>query len=297
MMNLTRLVATMKFRNGLPANQRILREVISKAIIIAYREDVTKLVSSLTAEGFKVEVLRAEYTSEEMNYSKNSKTFVSHQKAWRKATETPDYTLICEADFVPCLGIGDFEVFWPLENSYAWGYLYQGSPRVLAVVGPERYLRGQAAPLVSYVVNATVASLMLKYFEIEKEMHDLRNYFTFDAHLRWYVMGLGGEAYMPRYHYGEHGGLPNPEHASLGSLGRDGCHRADNLMSRLHFLPQYAEGSYVSFLRTRLAAHLLGLARLATGRWISRTNVYHLRPLDVIKMYSIGLRRLISLPL
>ena len=169
----------MSMRKGPPANRRTLREVISKAIVIAYREDVTKLVSSLTTEGFKVDVLRAEYTSEEMSYSKNSKTFISHRKAWEKATKTADYTLICEADFVPCRGIADFDVFWPLENKYAWGYLYQGSPRLLAVVGPERYLRGQAAPLVAYVINATVASLMLKYFEIEKETHDLRSYFTF----------------------------------------------------------------------------------------------------------------------
>jgi hypothetical protein len=271
--------------------------VISKAIIIAYREDVTDLVSSLTAEGFTVELLRAEYTSEEMNYSKNSKTFLSHRKAWKKAAETLDYTLICEADFVPCRGIGDFEVFWPLENRYAWGYLYQGSPRLFALVGPKQYLRGHAAPLVSYAINASVASLMLKYFEVEKATYDLRTYFTFDSHLQWHVMSLGGEAFMPRYHYGEHGGRPNPEHATMGRLGRDGFHRADNLMSTLHFLPPYAEGSYVSFLRTRLEAHLLGLARLATGRWISRTNVYRLRPLDVVKMYLIGLRRLISLPL
>src|SRR5262249_25536939 len=142
-----------------------------------------------------------------------------------------------------------FEVFWPLENDDAWGYLYQGSPRLLAVVGPERYLRGHTAPLVSYVINATVASLMLKFFEIETETYDLRTVFDFDSHLQWYVMGRGGEAFMPRYHYGEHGGMPNPEH--IGRLGRDGRHRADNLMSSLHFLPPYAEGSYVSFLRTR----------------------------------------------
>ena len=32
------------------------------------------------------------------------------------ALESPSYTLICEADFVPCRGIGDFEVFWPIEK-------------------------------------------------------------------------------------------------------------------------------------------------------------------------------------
>jgi hypothetical protein len=138
---------------------------------------------------------------------------------------------------------------------------------------------------------------MLKYFELEKGTYDLRTYFTFDSHLQWHVMALGGEAFMPRYHYGEHGGIPNAEHGGLGSLARGGRHRADNLMGSLHFLPPYAEGSYVSFLRTRLEGHLLGFARLATGRWISRTNVYRLRPLDVIQMYLIGLQRLISLPL
>src|SRR5262249_47304387 len=114
---------------------------------------------------------------------------------------------------------------------------------------------------------------------------------------QWHVMGLGGEAFIPRYHYGEHGGIPNPEHASMGSLRRDGHHRADNLMGSLHFLPAYAEGSYVSFLRTRLVGHLLGLVRLATGRWIARTNVYHLAPLDLLRMHLVGVRRLISLPL
>jgi hypothetical protein len=34
-----------------------------------------------------------------------------------------------------------------------------------------------------------------------------------------------------------------------------------------------------------------------SGRWISSTDVYKFGGLDVVKMYLIGLRRLISLPL
>jgi hypothetical protein len=277
--------------------KKSLREVIDKVIVVAYREDVTDLVSSFEFEGFKVEVSRPDYSAEEMIYTKNSRTFLNHRNAWKRALDSRSYTLICEADFVPCRGIGDFEVFWPIEKACAWGYLYQGSPRLLALVGDRPFLRGHTAPLVSYVVNRNVASLMLKFFEIEKKTYDFRSYFAFDAHLQWCVMGLGAEAYIPMHHYGEHGGLPNPEHGRLGALPRDGYHHADNLMNSLHFLPQYANGNYLSYLRVRLGARLFGFGRLCMGRWISPTNVYVLSSLDVIKMHLIGLRRLISLPL
>ena len=274
-----------------------LRDVIDKVIVVAYREDVTDLVSSFELEGFNVEISRPDYSAEEMTYSKNSRTFLNHRNVWKMALDSVSYTLICEADFVPCRGIGDFEVFWPIEKSCAWGYLYQGSPRLLALEGQRPFLRGHTAPLVSYVINRNVASLMLTFFEIEKEKHNFRSYFAFDAHLQWCVMGLGAEAFIPMHHYGEHGGVANPEHGRLASLPRDGNHHADNLMNSLHFLPPYANGSYLSYLRIRLSSHLLGFGRLLMGRWVSPTNVYHLSWLDVIKMYLIGLRRLISRPL
>jgi hypothetical protein len=287
----------MAWKRRLLDNRATLRDVANKAIVVAYQEDVGRLVSSLAAEGFDVEVSRKDYSNEEMTYTRASRTFLNHYNAWSKASGFEGYTLICEADFVPCRGMGDFEVFWPLENPYAWGYLYQGSPRLLARVGRHGFLRGHTAPLVCYVINKTVASLMLKFFEQEKEEYDFRKYFAFDAHLQWYVMSLGAEAFIPLHHYGEHGGLPNPEHAKLGLLSNEGWHRADNLKTSLHFLPPYARGSYLSFIRVRVAARLLGFARLLGGRWIIATNVYHLRRVDRAKMYLIGLRRLFSLPL
>ena len=286
---------------GSPALQlnkkQSLRDVIDKVIVIAYQEDVSNLVSSLELEGFKVEVSRPDYSPEEMTYRRSSRCLLNHCNAWKRALESPSYTLICEADFVPCRGIGDFEVFWPIQEACAWGYLYQGSPRLLAMVGQRPFLRAHNATTVSYVVNRNVASLMLTFFEIEKKTNDFRSYFAWDGHLQWYVMGLGAEAFIPMRHYGEHGGLPNLEHGGVGSLPRDGCHHADNLMNSLHFLPAYANESYLSYLWIRLGAHLRGFGRLLTGRWISKTNVYHLSWFDVFKMYLIGLRRLISLPL
>ena len=52
-----------------------LRDVIDKVIVVAYREDVTDLVSSFELEGFNVEISRPDYSAEEMTYSKNSRNF------------------------------------------------------------------------------------------------------------------------------------------------------------------------------------------------------------------------------
>ena len=105
-------------------------------------------------------------------------------------------------------------------------------------------------------------------------------------------MQQGAEAYIPLSHYGEHGGLPNPEHARLGRLPRAGVHRADNLAKRLRFLPEYAEGSYVKFFIERCKGRLLGWARLLSGRWVVRTDVYEISPMMMARMYVIGARRL-----
>jgi hypothetical protein len=176
----------------------------------------------------------------------------------------------------------------------AWGYLYQGSPRLLAIVGPQKYLRSHCTPLVAYVVNREIAQRMLRFFDDEIERYGMYTYFTFDAHLQWSVMGRGGEAFMPRRHYGEHGGLPNPEHARSGMVRRAGRHRADNLAGPLAFLPQYARGSRLRLLRERAVARAFGWARLLTGRWIVDTNVYTRDLRSTAAMYWMGFCRLLQ---
>jgi hypothetical protein len=217
---------------------------------------------------------------------------MNHQRAWQIAAKTPGYTLICEADFVPCDRLGDLPVFWPTERPMAWGYLYQGSPRLLALIGPQRYLRGHCAPLVAYVVNRPVAECMLRFFDIEMRQFGTETYFTFDAHLQWWVMGQGAEAYMPLRHYGEHGGFPNREHGESHYVRRAGRHRADNLEAPLAFLPPYARGSWINYWKERALARALGWGRLLTGRWIEDTNVYSRTLSSTARMYWIGFRRL-----
>jgi hypothetical protein len=220
---------------------------------------------------------------------------MNHYEAWRRTAGSEGYMLICESDFVPCVDLGSLPTFWPLQNPLAWGYLYQGSPRLLALIGSEPFLRGHVTPLVAYVINGAVAEILIRFYHNELILHDPTHYWTFDAHLQWFAMGQGAEAYIPFRHYGDHGGLPNPEHAQLGGLSRSGAHRADNLANGLLFLPDYAKGSYVKFFIERCKNRALGWARLVSGRWIETTNVYTLSPMTRAKMYLVGARRLSGL--
>jgi hypothetical protein len=219
---------------------------------------------------------------------------MNHAAAWQRAATNDGYTLICESDFVPCLRMGSFPAFWPLQDSLAWGYLYQGSPRLLALIRTENrcFLRGHCAPLVAYAINASVAKVFLEFFEDEMRRHAPSEYFTFDAHLRWWTLQRGVKAFIPTRHYGEHGGLPNPEHGIHG-ISRLGEHRADNLAGPLCFLPDYAKGSWMRFVGVRIRARTFGVARLFTNRWIVQTNVYENGFWAKLQMYMLGVHRLI----
>jgi hypothetical protein len=266
--------------------------VIGRSYVLSYRENVDPLLRALETEELNPTVLRAEYSELEATYARQVRTFLAHHSAWRRARAHPDYTLICEADFVPCAGIGAMPTFWPLEDPKAWGYLYQGSPRLLALLGAQPFLRGHCAPLVAYVVNAEVADVLCRFFDYEMSRNDPTNYIPFDSHLQWWAMGRGCSAYIPLKHYGEHGGVPNPEHKKQG-VPRAGRHRADNLATGLHFLPQYSLDSRLRYLAVRAHSRLLGILRLFTNKWIRETNVYHNDFAARVRMFMIGARRLL----
>ncbi len=288
----TSKVVKVRKRLAFEGHNPTLGQVVGQSYVLAYKESVDPLVTALEKEKLNPTVLRAVYTTEEQTYSRNIRTFMSHLAAWQRAARNQSHTLICEADFVPCQGLGSFPTFWPSDEPMAWGYMYQGSPRVIALIGPERYLRGHSAPLVAYVVNAEVAKRLCDCFEHEMKGRDPRDFFSFDGALQWVAMGKGCKAFISPTHYGEHGGRANPEHGMAG-VRRAGEHRADNLAGPLHFLPQYCDGSRLRYRYVRVKERLLGFARLLTGRWISRAGSYPYNFSARLEMMAVGLRRLL----
>jgi len=271
-------------------SDRPLDQLIRRSYILAYKEGVAPLFSALAAENLNPEIQRASYSEEELAMPRQIRTFLNHYSAWKRAADEDGYTLICESDFVPCVGMGAFPSFWPLADPLAFGYLYVGSPRLLALVGDRRYLRAHSSPLVGYVVNAAVARILCDFFRDEIDRYGTQTYFTFDAHLQWFAMGRGASAFIPMKNYGEHGGFPNPEHAAHGEP-RAGEHHADNLAGRLHFLPQYSKGSRLRYLAVRAHSRLLGFGRLLVNRWLAGTSEYRNDTASKIRMYGVGLLR------
>src|SRR5688572_3002577 len=111
-----------------------LRDVADQCIVVCYKEDVSDLTEALRATGITPVIQRGTYTPEELKRPAAVRCLMNHRDAWRAASERTGYTIVCEGDFVPCRDMGSLPVFWPLDNPRAWGYLYQGSPRVLSLV-------------------------------------------------------------------------------------------------------------------------------------------------------------------
>lgn len=280
-----------------------LRSEISQTIILAYTEMVAELQQALEQEGLRPQVMRPDYTPRELTYSRTIRCMLNHASAWQLASEVVGLTLIVEADFVPCEGFGALPLpFSPkLHGPAAWAFLYAGGPRLFRRF-PDGSLQGHAACPVAYVVPPLVAGWLVEYARDElRRQNDPTVYSLWDTQFQWHMMGRGAICFMPFRQYGEHGGLPNPEHRREGvgvgnrwkllrHLGVGRNHHADVLWSRLKFLPAYARGSRWRFVRTRFEAKLLGWLKLLSGRCVMPQ-----RPLPLpgrLRLYLAGAQRL-----
>jgi hypothetical protein len=284
---------------GFPA----LRDVITQTIILAHKEDTTQLEQALRKEAFAPQVLRPTYTKQELAYSRTIRCLLNHNSAWTLAREAAGFTLVMEADFVPCVGFGALPL--PFEPSAcggtAWAFLYAGGPRFFHTRS-DGSLPGHSACPVAYVISPCVGGWLTDYTREEFIRNpDLTQYSLWDTQFQWHLMGKGATCFMPWRQYGEHGGLSNPEHQSAGIgvakrirwLGRFGLgrnHHADVLYAPLQFLPLYAQGSHQRFRRTRFEAKLTGLLKLFSNRMAKPLQPLPFR--ERIRLYRTCLFRL-----
>jgi len=244
---------------------KTLRLSSSGVLIVAHKEDTAPLRTALLAEGFSVDEVRGPYTDEEMGYSAVMQALVNHANAWRIAAGRDLPTIVVEPDFVPVIGFGDLPVPVPSgrsDNSLA--YLYSVGPEIWDLAGAD-VARAHGGGVVALLIPPKVASILLRFFDEEIKINAVGKYRPWDSGMGYWLLERGIESYIPYRHYGEHGGIGNPEHARFG-LGR--VHRADALHGRLAFLPIYAKGSSVRLWRTRIGARLWGALRLLCGRFL-----------------------------
>jgi hypothetical protein len=261
-----------------------LREVSSGVIIVAHKEDTSHLRHAFECEGLRVDEVRGPYAPGQEKFSGAMRCFVNHANAWRIAAGRDKPRIVVEADFVPVRGFADLPApIPPHDDTNFFGYLYTVGPQIWDLVRPGLAC-GHGGGLVATLIHPTVATMLLEFLEEQLAANPRGEYSPFDTKIGYWLKDRGVESYIPYRHYGEHGGIGNPEHARAG-LGRP--HQADVLQGPLAFLPAYAEGSLMKSWATRTRARVWGLLRLAAGRYLTWSNFRRSERRTMVR-YAIG---------
>ncbi|MEB3295344.1 MAG: hypothetical protein VKJ24_19495 [Synechococcales bacterium] len=243
-----------------------LNQGFDRAYIIAYQEDTTSLETALQQEKIRPIVLRQTADPALAETSGSYRCLLNHHRAWQTIAASGMPGLIVEADFVPVQGMGQLPIPYPwqhAETGVAW--LYTCAPQIYHIseegstIG---YAEGFSCSTVAYLVTPPAATQLLDLLDWVRSQFGTQ-YSAWDSQLEGFLRQRGLKSYIPFRNYGEHGGVPNPEHRQHGLSS---FHRADVLYGKLAFKPDYAQGDHG--WKTRLQARCKGFARLLMGKYL-----------------------------
>ena len=244
---------------------------IGQSFIIACREDTTPLEQALKRSGLQCEVLRQAYRPEYAEYSRSFLCLLNHRHAWELASKAAKPTLIMEADFVPVTNFGELPVsFDPDKSNLGIAWLYTCAPQVYRIV-KGGYATGYSTSMVAYVVSPSSARFLMQVADDVAQDPGPGAYTPWDSGLDYSLRDNGFVNYVPFRNYGEHGGIPNPEHRQ-NKLSV--THRADVLYGPLSFQPFYAcqdgvgKPHFSKYLQGRCYGRVKGLGRLLLGKYL-----------------------------
>src|SRR5262245_4598386 len=240
-------------KKSVTVNHKTISMIATEVAIIAHNEQTTMLEHVLRQEGFSSIVFRGPYTEEQKSFSSQIRCLINHANAWTYASKSPRPVIVCEADFVPCIGFGSLPApfLWPPRTRSEFGrfaWLYSAGS-ILYGIDEEGYPHGHGNTTVAYVLSPLAATACLEFFEMEMTRPNAGEYRLWETQLGIFLRWKRGiRNHIPIYQYGEHGGLPNREH-SENRVRR--WHQADILWNKLSFMPSYAQGNTVRYLFVR----------------------------------------------
>jgi hypothetical protein len=244
-----------------------LIEITDKVFVVAHKRDTSLLEEVLTQQGFTVRVQRGPYTTEQEDYSAQLKCMVNHANVWRQVALGTEPAIVVEDDFVPVKSFAGRTSPMPnVKDDAAAGFAWLYSAGSI-LYGFDKYgfPHGHGNTTVAYMLTPPVARMLLKFFERETAKVADGRYSPWETYLGIYLRKEQGVLnYIPIYQFGEHGGIPNPEHSVQGVRA---WHQADVLMATLAFSPQYAQGRPIRYLAYRSRAYARAWARLLLLRF------------------------------
>lgn len=245
-----------------------LVKCIAQTFVIAYREPTEQLTAALTQAGCDCTVLRQVHQPGYETYSPSFLCLLNHRSAWELALRSEKPTLIVEADFVPVKNFAELPPpFDPADADMGIAWLYTCAAQIYNVSGG--FAQGYSTSMVAYVVTAKSARLLIELAAQVEKATGPRAYSPWDSGIEYYLRDGGLHNYVPFRNYGEHGGLPNPEH---GKNKLSKAHRADVLHGKLAFAPLYAEvNGQVNrwqWLKGRIYGRIKGFGRLLLLKYL-----------------------------
>lgn len=272
-----------------------LVEMTDQVFIVAHKEDTNRLESTLAAQGFKIRVQRGPYSEEQQRLTSAMKCLVNHQNVWRQVAAGAQRAIVVEADFVPVRAFGARPSPLPddvEDQTVGFAWLYSAGS---TLYGFDRrgFPHGHGNTTVAYVLTPLAAAKLLVFFEREIQKVKSGDYLAWETYMGVYLRRECGILnYIPTYLYGEHGGLPQPEHAKHGVRA---WHQADILMDRLEYLPGYANGSWLRYKAYRLRSITRGWVRLVLLRFYNPRHINDDTSRGVMYMAWFSLARLLKL--
>ena len=240
-------------------------EYVDKAYIVWNGEDITGLTNCLSGENIQVEVIRRDYTQEELSMPGAIRCLLNHSNCWRKIADSAKPGLVIEADFVPCRRFGSLEVpFDPSLDVPTLAYLYAIGPVIYHYDGNGGFF-GHSAGTVAYIITPAAASAWLELLENHKKLCDFNHYYQWEVEMPrqlWHQKGV--RSYISSKSYGEHGGIPNPEHKNNGFTS---WHQADSLIGPLSFMPAYAKGKSCRYIFFRARSRVRYMYKFFAGKY------------------------------
>ena len=262
--------------------QTRLVDCIDQTFVIAYKEPTEQLTQVLREAGCRCSVLRQVHQPGYETYSPSFLCLLNHRSAWELALRSEKPTLIVEADFVPVNKFAELPPpFDPEDANIGIAWLYTCAAQVYSVVENRevRWAHGYSTSMVAYVITARSARLLIALAaQVEKDPGP-RAYSPWDSGIEYYLRDRELYNYVPFRNYGEHGGLPNPEH---GRNRLSKAHRADVLYGKLAFAPMYAHtsGSVASgsvnrwaWLKGRAYGRIKGFGRVLLLKYLREVVV------------------------
>ena len=233
---------------------------IGQTFILAYQENTNQLAAWLAQAGCRVEVLRQLHRAEYKTYSRSYLCLLNHRKAWERALLSEQPTLIVEADFVPVANFAKLPPpFDPADQNLGIAWLYTCAPQIYHITD-RGYAEGYSTSMVAYVITKRSAWRLIELAEGINATPGPETYTPWDSGIEYYLRDRNFHNYVPWRNYGEHGGMPNPEHQQ-NNLST--THRADVLYGPLAFEP-----AYQNLLRERAYGRVKGLGRLLLNKYL-----------------------------